>query len=229
MPHQDYVWRKPRLLKDFDRSVGRVEGLLAARFVEGQARALREDAHAEYEALVPQIPYIGDKSPFLVFLLPTSRLAVYRALRRHGRTVEDAGQVVNEMGEAELRAIPRPARRLIGYLWFSSWFTSRLRRRAAESQRRTYPGDYVFTFVQGNGQGFDFGIDYEECASCKFLDAQDAGELAPYVCAVDKAASETLGWGLFRTMTLAEGGGRCDFRFKRGGKTDVRTPEGRPT
>ena len=46
-------------------------------------------------------------------------------------------------------------------------------------------------------------------------------ELAPYVCAVDKVASEMMGWGLSRTMTLAEGREKCDFRFKKGGKTDV--------
>ena len=46
-------------------------------------------------------------------------------------------------------------------------------------------------------------------------------ELAPYVCAVDKVASEMLGWGLSRTMTLAEGCERCDFRFKKGGMTYV--------
>jgi hypothetical protein len=225
MPHQDYLWRKPRLLKDFDRSVGRVEGVLAARFGEAQARALRQEAHSEYDALIPQIPYIGDRSPFLVFLLPASRyLAVYRVLRKQGLTVEDAGHVVSEMGEAELRAVPRPMRRVIRFLWFSAWFTGRLKLRAAESQRRLYPGDYVLTHVQGDGQDFDFGVDYEECAICKFLDAQDAGELAPYVCAVDKVASETLGWGLSRTMTLAEGRERCDFRFKRGGETEVAAP-----
>ena len=81
------------------------------------------------------------------------------------------------------------------------------------------------SFVNGNGQDFDYGIDYTECASCKFLIAQNALELAPYVCAVDKAASEMMGWGLSRTMTLAEGGEKCDFRFKKGGKTDVAMPQ----
>jgi hypothetical protein len=33
-----------------------------------------------------------------------------------------------------------------------------------------------------------------------------------------------LGWGLRRTMTLAEGGERCDFRFKKGGETCVPIP-----
>jgi hypothetical protein len=34
-----------------------------------------------------------------------------------------------------------------------------------------------------------------------------------------------LGWGLTRTVTLAEGAERCDFRFKKGGETKVTVPE----
>ena len=48
-------------------------------------------------------------------------------------------------------------------------------------------------------------------------------ELAPYICAMDKVTSELLGWGLTRTMTLAEGCEKCDFRFKKGGQTRVAT------
>lgn len=93
------------------------------------------------------------------------------------------------------------------------------------SQERKYAGGYVLAYVEGDGQDFDYGIDYIECASCKFLNDQGATELGPYVCAVDRVASEMLGWGLRRTMTLAEGGERCDFRFKKGGKTCVTIPQ----
>jgi len=81
------------------------------------------------------------------------------------------------------------------------------------------------TFVEGEGQKFDYGIDYNECANVKFLRAQNALELAPYICATDKVASEILGWGLNRTMTLADGYKKCDFRFKKGGKTFVKGPK----
>jgi hypothetical protein len=36
--------------------------------------------------------------------------------------------------------------------------------------------------------------------------------------------SEMLDWGLIRTQTLAEGAGKCDFRFKKGGPTRVALP-----
>jgi hypothetical protein len=222
MPEASYASQKSRLLKDFDRMVARVKRVLISRYGEGQAKALIRESRREYEALIPQIPYIGEKSPMLIFLLPTSRyLAVYRALQKRGATVEDAGRLIYEMCEAEAKAIPGPVRRLMGYLWFSPLFLRRVRKRAAESQKRQYPGGYVFTYVAGDGRDFDWGIDYTECSGCKLLTAQDAMELAPYVCAVDKVTSELLGWGLTRTMTLAEGFEKCDFRFKKGGQTRV--------
>jgi hypothetical protein len=224
MPEASYASQKSRLLKDFDRMVVRVKRVVISRYGEEQAKALIGESRREYEALIPQIPFIGEKNPMLIFLLPTSRyLAVYRALQKRGATVEDAGRLIYEMCEAEAKAIPGPVRRLMGWLWFSPLFLRRVRKRAAESQQRQYPGGYVFTYVAGNGRDFDWGIDYAECSSCKLLKVQDAMELAPYVCAVDKISSDLLGWGLARTMTLAEGFEKCDFRFKKGGKTCVAT------
>jgi len=224
MPEASYVPQKSRFLKDFDRMAARVRRVLVSRYGEEQAKALLTESRREYEALIPQIPFIGERSHMLIFLLPTSRwLAVYRALHKRGTTVEDAGRLIYEMMEAEAKAIPGPVRRLMGWLWFSPLFLRRVRKRAAESQKRQYPGGYVFTYIEGNGRDFDWGIDYAECSSCKLLKAQNAMELAPYVCAVDKVSSELLGWGLTRTMTLAEGFDKCDFRFKKGGRTCVAT------
>jgi hypothetical protein len=81
------------------------------------------------------------------------------------------------------------------------------------------------TYVEGDGQEFDFGVDYTECAVCKFLRVENAFELAPYACALDQPVGELLGWGLTRTMTIAEGYPKCTFRFKRGGKTNVAIPQ----
>lgn len=100
-----YQPRKARLLRNLDRWVARVRPLLLSRYGEERTAALIRDSRQEYEALVPQIPYIGDRNPLLIFLLPTSRhLAVYRALQRQGEPVEAAGRLIYEMSEAELRA-----------------------------------------------------------------------------------------------------------------------------
>jgi hypothetical protein len=74
----------------------------------------------------------------------------------------------------------------------------------------------VLTFVEGDGKSFDFGVDYTECGIVKYYRAQNADELAPYLCLGDFPLSQVLGTGLVRTTTLARGGPWCDFRFKNG-------------
>lgn len=222
MGQSEYVGQKSQLLKDFDKTVRYVRDLFIAKYGRSQAEVIIAEARQEYEALIPQLPFIGGKQPFTQFIISTGwALAMYRALQRHGGTVEEAGKLAYQASAAYLRAYPAFLRRLFGRRIFSRRYIARVRQRAAESQQRQYPGDYVYNFVEGDGRTFDYGVDYVECASVKFLQQQDAPELAPYLCASDKLYSEMMGWGLKRTMTLAEGCDHCDFRFRRGGETDV--------
>ena len=127
MSHKTYVSRKSRLLKDFDRSVTHVKKVLLAHYGEDEATNIIWESRHQYEDLIPQIPYIGDRNPMLIFLLPASRyLAIYRTFRKYVRNVEEAGRLVYEMGEAELNAIPGWIRRVIGIMWFSPWLTRRI-------------------------------------------------------------------------------------------------------
>jgi hypothetical protein len=217
--------RRRRLLKDFDRYARDMQDVLVRFFGQGSVDNLTAQARREYESIIPQLPYIGGKQPFTQFVMFTGLyLAVYRSAKAYGKTVEETGEMLYEIGRSFLRTYPSFLRGLLGRMNFSKLYISRLRKRARESKQREYAGDYVFDFVQGDGVSFDYGVDYLECASCKFLAAQGAPELAPYLCPVDILYSEALGWGLVRTTTLAEGGERCDFRFKKGGPTRVAVP-----
>jgi ribosomal protein L37AE/L43A len=51
------------------------------------------------------------------------------------------------------------------------------------------------------------------------MNAQDAKELTPYLCNTDYVISKAMGTGLRRTMTLAWGCEKCDFRYVKGGET----------
>ncbi|MRS04424.1 hypothetical protein EG832_14590 [bacterium] len=222
MTEQNYISRTQKLLKTFDRSTARSQHVLISRYGNEQMHLLIRECRDEYEALIPQIPFIGHKNPFLIFLIPASRyLAVYRALRKKGLALEEAAQLIYLMNEAEWKALPLILRRITSYLWFSPLFIRRVKKRAKESQAREHKGGYVLTFIEGDGQTFDYGLDYTDCAACKFLHQQGAPELAPLMCSFDKTASDTLGWGLTRTTTLADGFQKCDFRFKKGGKTNI--------
>ena len=226
MPCKNYMFCKKGWVWSFDRSMAGVRPALDRRFGAGTAACIEQEARQAYEELIPRIPFIGASNPMLAFLLPTTRsIALYHALQQHNLAIEEAGPLIVAMGVKELERIPMAARRFIRYAWFAPWFKARLRKRAMVSQRRRYPGNYVFSYVVGDGQAFDYGVDYFECAGYKLLKAENVFELAPYICSVDQAASELLGWGLGRTMTLAEGFPKCDFRFKQGGPTHVRLPQ----
>jgi hypothetical protein len=221
-----YISRAPRLLREFDKAVERVKGVLVSRYGVEATDNLIKGARREYEALIPQLPYIGGKQPFTQFIIFTAWfLAMYRVLQRRGETVEQVGVLIYELGGAFMSASPKFLQRLFGHMTFSRRYLRNLRKRAAELQRRQYPGDYVYEFVEGDGETYDYGVDYIECGTCKFLNEQGAPELAPYLCTADRLYSEAFGWGLVRTTTIAEGGEKCDFRFRKGGETRVAVPE----
>ncbi len=223
--HAYYVLRKNKLLREFDQVVAKVKPLVVARYGEA-ADALTAEAREEYAALIPQLPYLGGRQPFTQFLIATAwYLALYRVIQRRGGTVEEVGTLCYQLTDAYVRQMPGFVQRLMGRLSFSERYRRLVRTRARESHQRQYAGDYIFNYVEGDGVAFDFGVDYLQCAPCEFLRTQGAPELAPYVCPSDVPLSEMLGWGLKRTVTLAEGGERCDFRFRQGGKTEVAVPE----
>lgn len=221
-----YISQKPKLLKDFDKLIKRVRGVLVDRYGEEFTNLLVKETRQEYESLIPELPYLGGQQPFTQFLIGSAwYLAFYRALKVHGKTVEETGKIIYQITKAYLDSMPWLLRRFLGRINFSQRSLRKIEKRAKESQERQYPGNFVFNYVKGDNKDFDFGVDYIECAVCKFLDKQDASELAPFICPVDILYSDTLGWGLIRTKTLAEGNDKCDFRFKKGGKTNVKVPE----
>ena len=221
-----YTSKKSKLLKNFDKTIKKVKDVFLNLYGEKLTNNLIKEARQEYESLIPQLPYIGNKQPFTQFLISSAwYLALYRTLKAHGKTVEETGEIIYQITKTYLDSMPWFIRRFLGRMDFSQRSLQKIQKRAKESQKHQYPGDYVFTFVEGDSKEFDYGVDYIECAVCKFLEVQGASELAPYICPVDFLYSEALGWGLIRTQTLAEGYEKCDFRFKKGGKTKIAVPE----
>lgn len=214
--------RATRLLRAFDRAAKHAQPILDARYGASLAHNLIKQARQEYVRLIPGLPDLHGKQPFSQFIAATGWfLAFHRALAQDGRPVWEAGELAYALTAKYMERLPRVAARLIHWAWFSNVFQKRVRFRAKQSQKHRQRVDFVYEYVEGDGERFDFGVDYLECAIWSFLKAQGAPELAPYVCALDQLYSDTFEWGLVRTSTLAEGGTRCDFRFRRGGETRI--------
>ena len=210
---------EPALLRDYDGGVGKIRPLLVKRYGEPFVGEIAADAREEFRRLIPQLPYIGGKANRLTFdLLSTAWfLALYRALQRQGKEIDEVGPLLRDVYQAWLDSFPAWLLRLRGWWAFTPPARRRLARQGQWSQQRMYPGNWVFT-VNGEN-GYDLGVDYSECGILKFCREQNATELMPYLCSVDFIMSERAHVGLKRTTTLGEGYERCDFRFKEGGAT----------
>jgi hypothetical protein len=192
-----------------------VRKVLVSRYGDDLSNTILKETRQEYETLIPELPYVGGKKNiFTIYLIQSAwALALYRVLKIHGKTVEETGKIIYEALEAQLRSYPKFLRYLLGKWMFAKY---RLNRQAAESQKRHYPEDWVWSFIKGDGKEFDFGMDFTECAICKFFHIQGADEFTPFLCLSDFPISKAFGIGLVRTSTLAEGAEKCDFRYKRG-------------
>jgi len=217
-----YTKQKSKLLRDFDKAFGKHgKKILTSHFGDELTGTILEETRSEFEALIPKIPDVGGKKNIWEtnLIQCTWALALYQALKSHGKTAEETGKISNEMVEAQLKSYPRWFLHLLGRWQFTKYSKNKMKKHAAESQKRLYLDDWVWSVFEGDGKEFDSGVDITECAVCKFFRGQDASDLAPYLCRTDFAVSRAFGTGLVRTMTLAEGGEKCDFRYKRGRET----------
>jgi hypothetical protein len=198
------------------------EKILVSRFGQAKAGGLMKAIRQEYRVLTPQVPYIGGEENMFTEWLTYGvyYLAVYRVLKAEGRSVEEVGQLIFDAFQA-IADYPKWLLRLVGTFRYGDRYVSQLKEAVAKTQERRYPGDWVATFVEGDGDAFDYGIDITECGICKLYRVLGADELAPYLCLSDYVVSDAFDRGLVRYKTLAEGAEICDFRYKKGRETFV--------
>jgi hypothetical protein len=219
-----YTSQTTTLLKKFDEDARYWITVMTGLHGHDTAEELVADARQVFEDLIPELPYIGGQENHLTNSLIWSAqcLALYQVFRARGMTAAAVGKILYD-------AIHLKASRPRQAIPSSEWLTpedlmARRRERAERSQQREFSGDWVFTFVEGDGDAFDYGYDFTECATQKFFQAHDAEDFLPYYCFLDYAYSEIDGLGLSRSKTLAEGETLCDHRFKQGRVTDRRWP-----
>lgn len=206
-------------LYSFHKSTKKV---LTDRFGKIQTDELMKDIQTEYANLAPSVPYIGGKQNMFTEWLDYGVyfLSVYRVLKHAGYSINQVGKTIYRTYET-MADYPKWFLNVVGRLKYGKSYVSHLSRACDESQKRQYPWDWVCTFIAGDGQQFDYGLDITECGICKLYAAHNAMELAPYMCLSDFVVSKAFDRGLVRYHTIAEGDDLCDFRYKAGRETFV--------
>lgn len=141
---------EPNILEDHYQGT---EKALADWGGKDRARGLMVDIHADYAALVPEMPYIGGQENMFTEWLTYGvyYLAVYRVLKAEGHTIEEAGRVIYNAFE-KMADYPKWFIRLVGRFRYDQDYVQRLKQAAADTLLRRYPGDSVRLPLQGRSQ-----------------------------------------------------------------------------
>ena len=226
MAHQHtnhYTPHTADLLRDFDHTADLVKDAVVSRYGQELTETLYHDMREEYETLIPHIPYIaGFRARALntFLLIAAQELAVYKGMTKHGKTAEEAWDICHEALRLRMAQYSPIKRWLLKRVMFSGVVKRRFQQRAEAGNIHRF-GDFQVRYVVGNGEDFEVGVDYIACGIHQFILDHGGEEFAPYVCLSDIALSDAMDWGLKRTETLADGCQRCDFRFKKGGTTQI--------
>jgi len=111
-----YISRKPKMLKDFDKTANLVRNSVVASYKPDFADTLYQETRQEYEAFIPQIPHIeGIRGSMLnSFLRITAQeVAVYQAMKKQGKTVGEAWEICHEALRLRMKQFPKIKRWLL--------------------------------------------------------------------------------------------------------------------
>lgn len=204
------------LLKDYDEKKQDRRELYLHLFGENEIDDILDEMRDSYEALIPNITYIGEYNFNLQWYIPNcEKLAEYLVVENYNVTKREFSNLHLMNESKKLLAIPEASRIAIGEMQFGFEVEMLMAAWALWSQFQVYPDDYIYRFRKGDGVDFDWGLDYTQCANVIMFKKYNVLDLLlPLVCTMDDLAGSALFTGYHRTMQLATGDPICDLRWK---------------
>ena len=226
-----YVKKKSKFMKSFDERLVLVNKELCKKFNDKKSEELMSQMKAEFEKILPDIPYIGgQKNPLtLVLVKCMSDLAIFRTLEKIGFSFREIGEFhynyVITAHNLRKEALEKAGRDPSEYP-FDPVHMDYQKKLTEDSQMKLYPDDWVMDFVEGGGEGesFEWGWDIQECSVQKAYKKLGDEKYLPFICLGDYYEAEGLGYGFFRDQTLGFGAPLCTHRFVK----DYKSPRAWP-
>lgn len=207
----------------FDFTFRPIKKKLRYQYGEEYSENIVTKSRQNFEEIIPQMPYVGGMKNYFTPIIVVNGLivAMFRAMIETGKTAADVMLIWAEVADDLFRKIPVWITRLGGNMLLSKPTIKAFKKQAIISQDRRYPEDWVYGLLEGDGEKFDIGFEFSECAVIKFYQAMNTMELAPYCNFSDVTYSHYMGIGLDTSETLGLGCDRCRMLFKKGGETVI--------
>lgn len=207
----------------FDFTFRPIKKKLRHQYGEEYSENIVTRSRQNFEEIIPQMPYVGGMKNYFTPIIVVNGLivAMFRAMNETGKTAADVMLIWAEVADDLFRKIPVWIARLGGNMLLSKPTIRAFKKQMIISQDRRYPEDWVYELLEGDGEKFDIGFEFSECAVIKFYQAMNTMELAPYCNFGDVTYSHYMEIGLDTSETLGLGCDRCRMLFKKGGETVI--------
>ncbi len=219
-----YIKRKGKLMKNFDRQLAILSKLMRNKFSEAKIDEMVNQMKAEYEKIIPEIPYIGgQKNPMtLILIVCMSDLAILRILEKEGLTLREIGQFhyefTDERNNRRKRNLERIGKDPTQYP-FEPEYMNMAKILCENKQKEDYPDEWVSDYIEGDGKIFEWGFNYKQCCIYNVYKRLGAEKYFPFICLGDFSEANIFGYGFSRTQTLGNGAPICDHRYIKNYKT----------
>ncbi|MFX1402800.1 MAG: L-2-amino-thiazoline-4-carboxylic acid hydrolase [Promethearchaeota archaeon] len=229
MQENYYLKRKSKLMKDFSEHIKIARVILKTKLNEPKIDNMFDQMKAEYEKIIPEIPYIGGaKNPFSTLLIGgLSSLAMFRVLEKEGFSFRDIGEFYYEFrdinNESRKKNLEKIGKNPANYP-FESSYMDWAKKQCEISHLEKYPDDWIADYIEGDGKTFEWGFNFHECGIYKVLKRLGDEKFTPFFCLADFSEANILGFGFSRTQSIGFGAQFCDHRYIK----DYKTPRGWP-
>lgn len=213
-----YQARQAQLLGEFQGVLRGAQAMLTPEISSNRAQSIVQEATSRFQKLLPELPDVGGEQNINAEFIPIAAwyASLLPAMQEQNLSAERTGKLIYDLNCFDYTNKPAAVLQAEGEELFSPASLQRWRQWTTESQKKEFSANWVARFIEGDGDAFDFGIEYSECGVVKYLQSQNAAAAAPYVCINDFLKSKAIGSGLERTKTIAAGDGHCNFRYKKG-------------
>ena len=208
--------QQKKLLCVYSRLIRYSEKTLRAYLPLETAQRLMADTLEEGAGVIARLPDSGGRRNLHTPIIQIAGLMIsfYLAAKRAGLSPEEAVFIMRAVCKQVVEKVPRPVGRLIGRFAFAPIGRGMFLKQAVLSQKRQYPGDFVFQAeIKKDPDGITITNVFSECAVHKLFEQEGVPELKPYCNFFDPLYSVRFGMGVDANHTFAQYRDACRLEF----------------
>jgi hypothetical protein len=207
-----YTNQQDKLVKKFKKTLKRYEPRLSAQYGETFAKTIIIDAMAYYIELIPRIPYYETAFYRPIILLNAQLIAIVKAMKKHGKTVEDVFRIQADFFREDTKKIPG----FMGRIYVSRLAGYFLDKTAKQGSEEGWEAEVV----RGKAiDDFDLSVVTQKCGLVEYLKSEGLTDYLKYCNFSDFIMFPAMNIGLKQPCTIEDG--QCVYCMKYKGQSEI--------